>query len=421
MPRDTSHDAGTSTDGAGPDVSLVEHAVGVVGLGLIGRSVVRNIAGAGLRPSVFDTCADRTSELLEMCDVLQRPVDVAAASDVVFVAVDDAEQARQVLAGDEGLLAAGRDSLVIVLLTTLAISVVKELAETCSTSGVALLDAGVTEAGDEKFVTMVGGPLEAVERLRPLLGTFSKNVIHCGGPGTGMVTKIARNVVTYASWAVVREAAAVAEAGGVTPGVLLEVMKTATADGTAQLARLEDQVAGHQPTDAAVAMLDAFAQNDLAAAQEFTAEAGVMTPIVDVVRPTMARTFEGEFHDTLPEDPWERGIAMATKVYGAQTAGRMNRGPKTPSMIDTVEHLFAEIWARGNLTIRDRRLMVLGATTMLGRGDLLEIQLRGALQNGEFTKAQVHEMALFLTYYTSIENGGTFSQAAGKILAEFGL
>ena len=399
----------------------LETSVGVVGLGMFGRAVVANLVEAGLQPCVFDASSERTADLAEVADIVARPVDVAAVSDVVFIAVDDTEQAKQVLGGEDGLLAEGRDSLVIVLLTTLAISVVKELAEICRPHGVALLDAGVTEAGDGKFVTMVGGPVEEVERLRPLLDTFSKAVIHCGGPGAGMVTKIARNVVTYASWAVVREAAAVAEAGGVTPGVLLEVMNTATADGTSQLARLEEQVAGTIPTDDHVAMMDAFAQNDLAAAQEFTAEAGVMTPIVDVVRPTMARTFVGEFHDTLPEEPWARGIAMAAKVYGEQTASGMNQGQRTPSLVDTVEHLFAEIWARGNLTIRDRRLMVLGATTMLGRGDLLEIQLRGAVRNGEFTKAQIHEMALFLTYYTSIENGGTFGQSSGKIIAEFDL
>lgn len=398
--------------------------VGVVGLDRVGLSVVANLAAAGLTPTVYDATTNATTEPETGAPQVGRAIDLAAVSDIVIVTSDDTEQAKAAILGTEGLLAGDPDErgpLVLVLLTTVALSVVQDLAATCAERGVTLLDAGVTEAGDGKLVTMLGGPIETVEQVRPVLETFSKAVIHCGDSGTGMVTKIARNVVTYASWAVLREAAAIAEAGGVSPAVLLEVMRTATADGTSQMAWLEKQVAGLPVAEGDVDTLNSYAQSDLAAAQEFAGEARLTTPITDVARPAMPRTLKGEFHDLQPEDAWERGIAMAAKVYGPDIAGGMDQAPRSPSLTDTVEHLFAEIWARGNLTIRDRRLLVLGATTMLGRGDLLETQLRGALRNGEFTQAQIQEMALFLTYYTSIENGGTFGAASGKVMAEFDL
>ena len=69
---------------------------------------------------------------------------------------------------------------------------------------------GGTVAAKNGLVTMVGGPDEAVQRALPVLEAFSKNVVHCGPLGAGMATKLARNAITYAMWAAVREATSLA-------------------------------------------------------------------------------------------------------------------------------------------------------------------------------------------------------------------
>ena len=77
------------------------------------------------------------------------------------------------------------------------------------------------------------------------------------------------------------------------------------------------------------------------------------------------------------EEAWSRGLAVMDEVYGAGFSDSM---PATgePMLTETVEHLFADIWARPGLSIRDRRLLVLGATAALGRADLIEVQVVGA-------------------------------------------
>ena len=57
-----------------------------------------------------------------------------------------------------------------------------------------------------------------------------------------------------------------------------------------------------------------------------------------------------------------------------------------------------------DLSIREKRLMVLGATAMLGRQDLIEIQMTGALVNGEFTDEQLEQIPLFLLFYAGAGN-----------------
>lgn len=65
----------------------------------------------------------------------------------------------------------------------------------------------------------------------------------------------------------------------------------------------------------------------------------------------------------------------------------------------TVEHLFADIWNRPGLTMRDRRLLLLGLLTGTGSFDVIPIQLAGALQNGELDDASARELVVFLAHY----------------------
>ena len=71
---------------------------------------------------------------------------------------------------------------------------------------------------------------------------------------------------------------------------------------------------------------------------------------------------------------------------------------------EIVGNQFANLWGDPAMSIRDKRLMVLGATAMLGRADLIEIQMTGALINGEFTDDQLDLIPHFLLFYAGAGN-----------------
>ncbi len=178
---------------------------GVVGLGMIGGGVAVSLANSG-RPAsaVYDVRPDAADGLEGVPAPVGSPAAVAEASDVVLVAVNTAEQADEVLAGERGLLSAAKAGMIVVLLSTVTLEAVRTLSALCAEHDVILLDAGVTGgtvAAKNGLVTMVGGPDEAVQRALPTLQAFSKHVVHCGALGAGMATKLARNAVTYAMWA----------------------------------------------------------------------------------------------------------------------------------------------------------------------------------------------------------------------------
>jgi 4-carboxymuconolactone decarboxylase len=105
----------------------------------------------------------------------------------------------------------------------------------------------------------------------------------------------------------------------------------------------------------------------------------------------------------------EYGRAMMDRIYGEGFSSSLP-ADGGPMLDDTVRHLFGEIWSRPGLSIRDRRLLVLGATAAIGRADLIEIQVRGALANGELTPEQLREAVLHLQYYVGWGNGTQVSK-----------
>jgi 4-carboxymuconolactone decarboxylase len=105
----------------------------------------------------------------------------------------------------------------------------------------------------------------------------------------------------------------------------------------------------------------------------------------------------------------QRGVEMMKKVYAGKVVtpppGAM---PFTDLML---EQLFAEVWTREELSVRDRRLVLLGIIGALGERDTFQIQVRAALENGELSPAQVREVVITLANYAG------YPRAAAQVAA----
>jgi 4-carboxymuconolactone decarboxylase len=117
--------------------------------------------------------------------------------------------------------------------------------------------------------------------------------------------------------------------------------------------------------------------------------------------------------DETPEQRRARGLAKMSEVYGWE----FSDGPGEHFAV-TVDHLFAGIWSRPGLSLRDRRLLLLGAVTAQGLFDIAEIQIGAALGNEELTEEQLHEIALFLCHYVGWPAGTTLDGVVGKVASQ---
>ncbi|MBF6333897.1 carboxymuconolactone decarboxylase family protein [Nocardia transvalensis] len=109
----------------------------------------------------------------------------------------------------------------------------------------------------------------------------------------------------------------------------------------------------------------------------------------------------------------QRGLAKMTEVYGWE----FSDGPGAHFAV-TADHLFADIWSRPGLTVRDRRLLLLGALTAQGLFDIAEIQIGAALRNAELSEEQLREIALFLCHYVGWPAGTKLDGVVGKVVAQ---
>lgn len=109
-----------------------------------------------------------------------------------------------------------------------------------------------------------------------------------------------------------------------------------------------------------------------------------------------------------------KGLDKMNEVYGWE----MPNIEGNPYFDLTVDHLFATIWTRPGLSMRDKRIMTLTAVAAMGIDDLAEIQANAALHNAELTGDELKEMAIFLTHYLGFPLGSKFDGAVGRVVAK---
>ncbi|MFJ3212624.1 NAD(P)-binding domain-containing protein [Streptomyces flaveolus] len=388
-------------------MSMSDITYGVVGLGHIGRRLVAGLRRGGHNPVVHDVSPAAVDAAGEV-DAAKSAAELAARADVTFVAVLSAEQVRAVVLAPDGLLGGARPGSVVVVMSTIDLPSVREIAAECEAREVVFADCGVTvlpgSTDDQarSVVAMVGVPDAARDGVVAALDPVARSVVVCGGVGAGMATKIARNVMTYGGWTVAAAASRMLAAAGVTDEGLRQAIADADPEGRT-LFQLEHEVgftSGNRPRRERISGL---IEKDLGAAAELSRTVGVSTALVEFVireRAELLKLVERGAAD--PEEGmsrYDRGRRWMDIVYGPGFHDQSVDHDGSPYNLETVEHLFGDIWSRPGLSLRERRMLVMGASAQLGRGDLIETQVYGGLLNGEFSEAELNEMMIQLTPY----------------------
>jgi 3-hydroxyisobutyrate dehydrogenase len=161
--------------------------------------------------------------------VASSPRVVAEQATLVSVMVRDDMEAREVVLGDDGIVAGAEPGTVVAIHSTIGLDTATALAAGAAPYGVAVVDApvsgGVLGAHDGTLAVMVGGPEPAVTRIRPAFECWAGLVVHVGPTGAGTRARVARTLLQYAVYAAAGEAQRLAEAAGVDLGALAEVVR----------------------------------------------------------------------------------------------------------------------------------------------------------------------------------------------------
>ena len=187
-------------------------AVGVLGLGIIGRRVAQNLRDKGWKTFVWN----RTPQ--EHPDVLDSPEAVAGQAQVLQIFVRDGDALLSVVDAIAAQLGEGH---VVLNHATVSPEATSEAALRVSKTGAAFLDCPFTGSRDAaqqgKLNYYVGGERAVVEKIRAVLDVSAQSVTLLGDIGHATVLKIATNMISATTVAILSEALAVCEKGGVDP------------------------------------------------------------------------------------------------------------------------------------------------------------------------------------------------------------
>ncbi len=208
--------------------------IGLIGLGIMGKPMAKNVLKAGFPLTVYSRRRSAVEELMAAgAEGARSCREVAEHADVVITMVTDTPDVQQVILGEEGALSGLRPGSMIIDMSTISPSATREIAAAVQATGSEFLDAPVSggEGGAiaGSLSIMVGGKDATFAACLPILQAMGKNIIHVGGTGAGQLTKLCNQIAV----AVTNLAMSEALIFGAKAGIDLEKMHQAISGGAA--------------------------------------------------------------------------------------------------------------------------------------------------------------------------------------------
>lgn len=203
--------------------------IGFIGIGIMGRPMVKNLLNAGYKVSVYARREGSIAALeSDQVDVYASPALLAEQCSTVISCVSDTPDVEEVLTGSQGALHGIQPKSLMIDMSTISPVVTRNIAQQFKDNDCCYLDAPVS-GGDVGAIAgslsiMVGGEEPAFQRALPIFQCLGKNIIHVGQTGAGQVAKACNQIIAAQTVTAVAEAYLLAESSGVEPSKVREAL-----------------------------------------------------------------------------------------------------------------------------------------------------------------------------------------------------
>ena len=255
-------------------------AIGVIGLGNIGRGIATNLVADGTDVVAYDVAPDAMAVIAGATGASD-VASVAKGADITLLSLPTPDVVAEVAAE---WAAAAAPGAILVDLSTNSPAVVRELGERLAKSGHHLVEAPLTGGaiGAEKrmLVFMVGGDDEAVARVLPVLEPLGRATFHVGQLGLGNTMKLLNSLIAFTTTWVSLEGLAFATKAGIEVQKAIEILRTAGASNFFIDRQVETIDGRGRPTQFALEL----AAKDASLIVEWAKELGAATPVANAVK-----------------------------------------------------------------------------------------------------------------------------------------
>ena len=261
--------------------------IGFIGLGNMGRPMVRNLIAAGHRVKVYDIAADSVAAAVaDGAEGAKSIADAVKGADTVISMLPAGRHVREVYLGDAAVIGAAAPGALLIDCSTIDVDTAREVHAAAEAAGHPMIDApvsgGVGGAEAASLTFMVGGPDAAFERANPFLESMGRTIVHAGPPGNGQAAKMCNNMVLGISMIAVSEAFALAAKLGLDADKLFDI--SSKSSGQCWSLTSYCPVPGPVPTSPANRDYQAgftadMMLKDLRLSQEASSNSGAATPL----------------------------------------------------------------------------------------------------------------------------------------------
>ena len=276
--------------------------VGLIGVGLMGHGIARNVAAKGFQLYVLEHPGNQPlTELLSLgTRSCQSPADLASHCDVVILCVTGSPQVEAVLTGEHGLLSALRPGTVVIDCSTAVPASTVRMAQAVQAAGGQFIDAPMTktskQAHDGQLNLLVGGDAAVLAQVQPVLATFTSQVTHVGALGDGHRMKLLHNFVSIGQMSLLAEATACARKQGMDMQAFHSVLAAGGGAGVA-LDRLQSFILADDPSGIAFSISNAA--KDLSYYATMAHDAQAPSLIADAAATTLQDQVQAQHGDTM--------------------------------------------------------------------------------------------------------------------------
>jgi 3-hydroxyisobutyrate dehydrogenase-like beta-hydroxyacid dehydrogenase len=256
-----------------------------IGLGVMGFPMAGYLARAGHDVVVYNRTGSKALRWVEEFGgrSAASPGNAAEGAGFIFCCVGNDDDVREVILGDEGVLAGTAPGAIIVDHTTASATVAREVHSRAAARGVGFLDAPVSggQAGAEQgqLTVMVGGDEADFDKALPVIDCYAKAVTRIGPVGSGQLAKMVNQICIAGIVQGLSEGLHFATRAGLDPAVVIASISRGAAQSWQMDNRWQTMVAGEFDFGFAVDWM----RKDLGIALEEAQQNGAVLELVELV------------------------------------------------------------------------------------------------------------------------------------------
>ena len=222
--------------------------IGMIGLGIMGKPMAKNLLKAGYDLTVSDLSPSNVEELVACGAKSADNAEIGQNCDLVLTMVPNSPQVKAVMLGEDGVASHMKPGSVFIDMSSINPVASKEIAAALAEKGIEMLDAPVSggepKAIDGTLSFMVGGKQEIFDKHKPILEAMGTSVVRCGDVGAGNTTKLANQIIVACNIQAVAEALVLAQKAGVDPQLVFEAIRGGLAGSTVMNSKAPMMIAG---------------------------------------------------------------------------------------------------------------------------------------------------------------------------------